>query len=508
MRHKSFSILAVLFLGLACFFSASLHAQVGTVYPLRLQWNGVVEEKNDYGTLSYIALESAEYKGEMPVFCQSFPIYDNHVEAKVELKKVVTAPLSQEELRLAESFAVASDFELIAMPLRSRDESLLSVRIVPFRQIGGNLEKLVSASLSITLTPDFEAQKAAPTYTHRSAMASGNWYRIGLPETGVYKLTYSNLSDLGIDVAHVDPRQIRIYHNGGGVLPEMNAEARHDDLVEIPIYVEGEADGKFDNGDYILFYGRGPVCWKYDASKTAYVHEQNPYDDYAYAFVVTGLGTGKRITESESPSSTAVEPVTQFLDRQVHELDEFNLFRVGRTYYGDKMELNSTKSFDFSFPNVVTSRPCRVKTALAARNLKPASFDVMIDNVKKATYSVTAVTSDYVHGYNVGGWVSGNPSSETTRVSLKYNATGISSVGYVDYILINAWRNLAFVGGQMQFRNPEASINNKVYAYKLSNASQQVKVWDVMANRSARPRCWARWTTKTCMASVMSISSS
>ena len=479
MRHKSFSILAVLFLGLACFFSASLHAQVGTVYPLRLQWNGVVEEKNDYGTLSYIALESAEYKGEMPVFCQSFPIYDNHVEAKVELKKVVTAPLSQEEMRLAESFAVASDFELIAMPLRSRDESLLSVRIVPFRQIGGNLEKLVSASLSITLTPDFEAQKAAPTYTHRSAMASGNWYRIGLPETGVYKLTYSNLSDLGIDVAHVDPRQIRIYHNGGGVLPEMNAEARHDDLVEIPIYVEGEADGKFDNGDYILFYGRGPVCWKYDASKTAYVHEQNPYDDYAYAFVVTGLGTGKRITESESPSSAAVEPVTQFLDRQVHELDEFNLFRVGRTYYGDKMELNSTKSFDFSFPNVVTSRPCRVKTALAARNLKPASFDVMIDNVKKTTYSVSAVTSDYVHGYNVGGWVSGNPSSETTRVSLKYNATGISSVGYVDYILINAWRNLAFVGGQMQFRNPEASINNKVYAYKLSNASQQVKVWDV-----------------------------
>ena len=84
----------------------------------------------------------------------------------------------------------------------------------------------------------------------------------------------------------------------------------------------------------------------------------------------------------------------------------------------------------------------------------------MIDNVKKTTYSVSAVTSDYVHGYNVGGWVSGNPSSETTRVSLKYNATGISSVGYVDYILINAWRNLAFVGGQMQFRNPEASINN------------------------------------------------
>ena len=134
MRHKSFSILAVVLLGMACFFSLSLRAQVSSTYPLRLQWDGVVEEKNDYGTMSYIALESAEYVGEMPVFCQSFPIYDNHVKAKVGLNKVVTAPLSQEEMHLAESFTVASDFEVIATPLRSRDESLLSVRIVPFRQ--------------------------------------------------------------------------------------------------------------------------------------------------------------------------------------------------------------------------------------------------------------------------------------------------------------------------------------------------------------------------------------
>ena len=31
----------------------------------------------------------------------------------------------------------------------------------------------------------------------------------------------------------------------------------------------------------------------------------------------------------------------------------------------------------------------------------------------------------------------------------------------------------------MLFRNPEAVINNKVYEYQLSGASQQVKVWNV-----------------------------
>ena len=479
MRHKSSLFLAIFFLFLACFSSASLHAQVVSTYPINLQWKGVVEVKNANDTMSYIALESAEYETDMPVFCQSFPIYDSHVKAKAELDKVLTKPLTQEEIRLVESYVITSEFEVAALPLRSRDESLLSVRIVPIRYRNGNYEKLVSASLSVSLTPDFETQKENPVYAQRSAMASGNWYKIGLPETGIYKLTYSDLSDLGIDVAHVDPRQIRMYHNGGGVLPEMNAEARHDDLVEIPIYVYGESDGKFDNGDYILFYGRGPVCWKYDASRTSYYHQPNPYDDFSYAFVVTGLGEGKRIADSENISYSANETVSQFIDRQVHELDEFNLFRVGRAYYGDKIDPNGLKYFDFSFPNVITSRPCKVKTAMAARNLTPASFDVMVDNVKKATYSVSTVTSVQVYGYDVGGWVSANPTSETVRVSLKYNATGASSEGYVDHVIVNAWRSLAFVGGQMQFRNPEASINNKVYEYKISNASQQVKVWNV-----------------------------
>ena len=479
MRYKSFLFLVVLFLGLACFSSMSF-AQISSTHQLQLKWKGVMQESYGSDTMSYISLESAEYETGMPVFCQSFPIYDSHVKAQVELGKVVTAPLSQDEMRLAESYSFASDFELTALPLRSRNESCLSVKIVPFRRRGDNVEKLVSASLTVTLTPDYEAQKSNPTYAQSSAMASGNWYKIGLQETGVYKLTYSDLSELGVDVAHVDPRQIRMYHNGGGVLPEMNSIARHDDLVEIPIYVYGESDGKFDNSDYILFYGRGPVCWSYNETKSAYVHEPNPYDDYSYAFVVTGLGAGKRISEVGSISSPAEESVSQFLDYKVHESDDFNLFSVGRTYYGDKMDLTSTKNFDFSFPNVVTTKLCKVNTALAGRNLKPASFDVMIDNVKKATYSISVVTSDHVYGYDVGGWVSANPTSETVHVTLRHNAQGNStSEGYVDYIIINAWRNLSFVGGQMSFRNPLASINNKVYEYKLSNASQQVKVWNV-----------------------------
>lgn len=461
-----------------------LMGQMVNSYPVELKWQGVVTERFADDTLAYLGLEKGVYKGLMPMFVQSYGIFDDEVKVEARLEHVKVSPLTDEEWQVARGYDFNNDFVVEAIPLRSRDEALLSVRVNPFRQRGGNAEKLVSATLAVTLTPDYSPHRFQTDYATHSAMAFGDWYKIGLPETGVYKLTYNDLSELGIDVAHVDPRQIRVYHNGGGVLPEMNSEARHDDLVEVPIYVAGENDGSFDNSDYILFYGGGPVSWAIDTAKMAYVHKQNPYDDYAYAFVVTGLGQGKRISEANAPSATAQTVVNQFLDFQVHELDEYNLHRVGRSYYGDKMDLTSTKNFDFGFPNVVTDKQCRVKTALAGRNFKPATFEVLVNDMKKATYSITTTTSssEKPWGYNVGGWVSALPSRDTVRITLRHNAMGYSnttSVGYVDYIVVNAWRSLKMTGNQMAFRNPEASVINKVYEYQLSNASQQVQVWNV-----------------------------
>jgi len=483
MRHRIQLNLLFALLALGLFSPFSLMGQVRMSHPIRLQWNGVAEQRLSSYTLSYINLESGVYEGVMPVFLQSFPIYDDRVKVEVQLMDIKAEPLSEAEVKVASRFCYDTEFEMIATPLRSRDEALLSVRVVPFRQKGNQYEKLVSATLSVMLTPDFSAAKSNPTYATRSAMASGDWYKIGLSESGIYKLTASDLTDLGIDVANLDPRQIRIYHNGGGVLPEKNSISRPDDLVEVPIYVEGEADGRFNDNDYILFYGRGPVVWSLEADRMAYTHLQNPYDDYAYAFVVIGQGQGKRISEANQPIGNANEIINQFLDYQVYEKDLYNLNRMGRTYYGDKMEYTSTQSFDFSFPNVVTSSPCSVKTALAGRNFQPANFSVLLDNVQQAVYSIQTTTSatDKPYGHNVGGWVSAKPTSETVRVTLKHNSLGsaTTSEGYVDYILVNAWRQLKFTGGQMLFRNPEAFVINKTYEYRLSGATQQTQVWDV-----------------------------
>jgi hypothetical protein len=73
-----------------------------------------------------------------------------------------------------------------------------------------------------------------------SPAADGQQLKIGITADGFYKLTYEELSTAGFDLSGVDAHTIKIYNR----------------VNEIPILVEGEQDGQFDPGDWILFYGQ------------------------------------------------------------------------------------------------------------------------------------------------------------------------------------------------------------------------------------------------------------
>lgn len=318
-------------------------------------------------------------------------------------------------------------------------------------------------------------------YAANSVLSSGQWFRVGIAETGIYRLTYADLSSLGMDVDHIDPRHIRVYHNGGGVLNEINSLSRIDDLTELPIVVMGESDGKFDSDDYVLFYARGPVTWSYNSRKEAYVHHPNAYDDYSYAFITTNLGTGKRIANATQPSGSG-NVVNEFLDYRVYEKDNYNIINGGRTYYTDIIDGSGAVTENFLFKNAKTSRPCVVSVATAGRNFKSASFQLYVNDKLIKTYSIpiTSPGSDKTYAFEVFGTETAQVTGDVVKASLKYiGATGTTSIGYVDYIEANAWRSLSFVGAEMQFRNPEASEQSQIYTYRLSNTNASVQVWDV-----------------------------
>ena len=321
-----------------------------------------------------------------------------------------------------------------------------------------------------------------PRYASNSLLSTGNWFKVGIAETGIYKLTYSDLSSLGMDVDGIDPRHIRVYHNGGGVLNEINGQPRFDDLVEVPIMVVGESDGKFDRNDYVLFYARGPVTWRYNRLKDAFVHVPNAYDDFSYAFITADLGQGARIETVSQPTGSSDVTIDEFIDYQVYDRDNYNIINGGRTYYGDIIDGNGSLNRDFNFKNAKTNRPSHVSVALAGRNFQSASFQLLVDGVVLKTMPVTQTSagSDKTFAYEVFGDVTSSVTSDNIKVTLNHiGVSGTTSLGYIDYIEVNAWRSLKFADAEMLFRNPRAFDVDRIYTYNISGASSAMQVWDV-----------------------------
>jgi len=188
-----------------------------------------------------------------------------------------------------------------------------------------------------------------------SVLATGDWFKVKIDQSGIFKITYQELQEMGFNVSG-NPRNIAVYGNGGGILPEKNDDFWYDDLVENPIVVVGESDGKFDPSDYILFYGEGPVLWKYNKLSNAFFHQNNYYDDYSYYFITLKTSPGKRITEAPEPGGPVDFEVDDFLDYDYHEQDLVNIAGTGRTWYGELFDFNSTYDFTFNFPNIISGK--------------------------------------------------------------------------------------------------------------------------------------------------------
>ena len=321
-------------------------------------------------------------------------------------------------------------------------------------------------------------------YAANSVLKSGNWYKIGLKNTGIYKITYNDLVAMGINPPNINPKNIRIYGNGGGMLPEANSSFRFDDLHENAIFVSGEDDGTFDTKDYILFYGQSPNTWKYNPQTSRFEHSLNIYSDYTYYFITTDLGEGKRIESLSSSELPATETVTQFNDYAFHEQDNINVTRSGKIWLGETFDALTTYHFPFTFADIDPTFPVVLTANVAAFSSVSSNFSISVNNVSsnKLYLSLDQVADIYTMATGSFGTKNFSSTGPSIDVKVEYSKPSSTSKGWLNYLELNVVRNLNFSGGQMNFRNTSSVGQNKVAEFILSNATSNVTVWDVTAN--------------------------
>lgn len=456
-----------------------IRAQFSDTFSVDLEWKGI-EKYDFYGsTIDGISFVDAKYDEhisvKMPVYERMIPVHSDDVNVTFDVR------ITDYELMPSDELAYI-DTELSSTPyfsstlIVSRDMAHVRFVLLPFFESEDGVMRVLSCDVSYMIN-EME-RRTTFVYAENSVLASGKWYKMSLSSTGVYKITYSELSSMGVPVSSINPKNIRIYHNAGGVLPSVNSETKYDDLVEVPVYVHGENDGVFNENDYILFYGRGPVIWKYKDG--IYCHVTNPYSDNSYAFLTVDLGEGKRIQNATKITDTEYETVRSFLDRKVIDNDVVNLNNMGATWYSNDFDAVATVSYDFSFPNIVKNEKCVMIAGLASRNTSSASVNIKANGTSIYNRNINALSNSHVYAHEINsGNVEFNPNSSDIKIEVTYNKSGSSSKLWLDYISVNAWRELKYTGSMMNFRNPKCQLIDKCYKYQMSNADNNIQVWDV-----------------------------
>lgn len=366
------------------------------------------------------------------------------------------------------------------------------ISLVPLRKnpLTGKVEKLTKFTINLSVTPTPQLRSSL-AYASNSVLSSGTWYKVAVTGTGVYKLDYDFLKNkCGFDLANTNFSSIAVYGNGGGMVPDLNATARPDDLQENPTYIaDNNGNNKVDQGDYILFYGQGPDSWSYDTAQHRFAFTKNLYADSNFYFITPDKGTGKRITTTSAAG--AVRTITQFDDYAAHQIDKYNLLNTGKLWLGDRMStLSPTVTVNFNMPNIVTSAPVRVYSFAAASSAYASTIRVSAGGQTILTHSISGISvSDYPDAYHVDGGddvfsrpLTGSFTPSSSSFDLTYtfsNPDGNgNSFGYIHNVTINATRALTFTGNYMSFRSL-ASVGSGPTQFTVASATSGMHVWDV-----------------------------
>ncbi|HHB77597.1 MAG TPA: type IX secretion system sortase PorU [Saprospiraceae bacterium] len=369
---------------------------------------------------------------------------------------------------------------------QERDLFFARIYVFPVYGTNGSFEKLNEFAIRLRFTPTPVAAAFRDTPTKKSKLRNGNIYKFAVSNNGLHKLDRQFLTQLGVDVGNINPKNIHILGNGGDVLPELIAIKRIDDLAENAIFVAGENDGQFNDNDFILFNAQcaQPVAL---GTHNNYRIKNNPYTSKAYYFLKIDDQPGKRVQSQNSlPQSNHI--VEDYFLCKKHEVDKVNLLDEdptseggGNEWFGEVFKAEKTQQFNdaFHFENVVLDKPALMHVRFAGKSYDGTSFSMTADD---------QVLHTNINGTGQGQWkdvavvrefyLPFTPKGDNPSISITFAANTIESKGWLDYIEINAYQKLVYNGSPFLF-GTLSDTPQDLTTFSILTNSQDVKIWDV-----------------------------
>ena len=365
----------------------------------------------------------------------------------------------------------------------------LRIILTPIRNNGNNTEYLTSFEWDIKTIPNttsrFQNRKTKRDQTYESVLASGDFYKIRIAQDGVYKIDASFIRAIGGNPSTMTMSDFRIYGNGGTMLPEPMKEERAEDLQENAIRaIDNNNNNKMDGDDYFLWYASGPNRLFYQVSSASYAAEGHDFDVASYYYLNWDKGPGKRITNKSSGQSIAASNTITGYDHLIyHEENAENHIKSGRKWWGDKMQINTTKTFDYTVPGVEPGKKLFLNTVTMARSLNGfnSSMRIAINDSNAAVVGYNTVKGDYdaTFGSNDITTVRSRITSGNS-ISLNYNyqKTLNEAAAWIDYFVLSVPRRLGTFESQQIIRTRTNGLGGNI-KYSLAPYNEGYEIWGI-----------------------------
>lgn len=320
-------------------------------------------------------------------------------------------------------------------------------------------------------------------YVSSSVLSRGDWFKLAVSQRGIYKIDASMLMGMGLKLP-VSSSAIRLFGNGGSMLPEDNASKRVDDLTELSIWVNDGGDGSVGGSDYLLFFAPGTEEWKWNTSEERFTHTNNFYSDSIYYFLTVG-GEGLRI-QSRPYDASASLTVNTYDALFFHELDSINLLSSGKQWYGEEFgsgggQLKS-KKWVLPFQKIIPGEQIIWATEVLARSSgQPSTFNLnlngkLLNQISVAPLNGVAYEPIANQSRNVSRL---NIEQSVATLEIGFNPGGFNAQGWLDKIEFQCRHELVYPStGQLSFRDRKSMGSGNVI-FNISNIYQDAILWDV-----------------------------
>lgn len=207
---------------------------------------------------------------------------------------------------------------------------------------------------------------AQRSYNNNSILGNGQWVKMGVTQSGIYKIEPAQLTALGITANPFPSNTLRIYGKRGGMLSEKVDSNSYNNLEEIPIET---------GSNYALFYAAGPHQWKYDTATGRLEFIMNLYSDTAWYFItINSTSNPKRIGNAIQDNRPVFTTINTYTDTYGYENNRLNLLSSGKEWVGENFTANTaTRTFSVPWSNALPNSTLQLYTHLTARSIGAAS---------------------------------------------------------------------------------------------------------------------------------------